>query len=109
MAKTISRGGSASVTARNDYIERSGRYQSDEAEVLYKDHGNMPAWAKNCPRNYWEAADIYERANGRLFKQIEFALPKELSPQQQVKLAASLCLNLARTKDGPLAATASIS
>ena len=101
-AKTVSRGGSASAAARSDYIERSGRYRHDEAEVLHKGHGNMPAWVKNYPRNYWEAADTHERANGRLFKQIEFALPKELSPQQQTELAVSFCADMARTKDGPL-------
>jgi hypothetical protein len=62
----------------------------------------MPAWAEDAPRNYWEAADAHERANGRLFKQIEFALPKELSPEQQTDLAASFCREMARTKDGSL-------
>ena len=107
-AKTVSRGGSASAAARSDYIERSGRYRHDEAEVLHKGHGNMPAWVKNYPRNYWEAADTHERANGRLFKQIEFALPKELSPQQQTELAVSFCADMARTKDGPLPYTFAI-
>lgn len=62
----------------------------------------MPAWASDDPRNYWEAADVHERANGRLFKQLEFALPKELSPEQQIALAASFCREMAQTKDGPL-------
>jgi hypothetical protein len=101
-AKTVSRGESASAAVRCDYIERAGRYRNDHAEVLHKGQGNMPAWAKNCPRNYWQAADVYERANGRLFKQIEFALPRELSPEQQIELAASFCRDLARTKDGSL-------
>ena len=35
----------------------------------------------------WAAADEHERANGRLFRDIEFALPKELSERQQVALA----------------------
>jgi hypothetical protein len=68
-----------SAAIRSDYIERSGRYTSDHAELLHKGHGNMPAWAEDTPRNYWEAADAHERANGRLFKQLEFALPKELN------------------------------
>lgn len=101
-AKTVSRGESASAATRSDYIERTGRYRNDEAEVLHKGHGHMPAWAQNCPRNYWEASDSFERANGRLFKQIEFALPKELLPEQQTELAASFCMELAQTKDGPL-------
>lgn len=62
----------------------------------------MPAWASDDPRNYWKAADIHERANGRLFKQLEFALPKELSPEQQIALAVSFCREMAQTKDGPL-------
>ena len=85
-AKTVSRGESASAAARSDYIERAGRYHSDEVEVLHKGHGNMPAWAEDCPGTYWQAADLYERANGRLFKQLEFALPRELSPEERSQL-----------------------
>ena len=47
----------------------------------------MPEWAQDNPRAYWAAADENERANGRLFRDIEFALPKELSERQQVALA----------------------
>lgn len=101
-AKTVSRGASVTAAVRSDYIERCGRYAGDHEEVLHKDHGNMPAWASEAPRNYWEAADAHERANGRLFKQLEFALPKELSPGQQTALAASFCREMAQTKDGPL-------
>lgn len=45
---------------------------------------------------------LHERANGRLFKQLEVALPKELSPEQQPALAASFCREMAQTIDGPL-------
>ena len=101
-AKTVSRGSSVSAAVRSDYIERCGRYAGDQAELLHLGHGNMPAWASDAPRNYWEAADVHERANGRLFKQLEFALPKELSPEQQIVLAASFCREMTQTKDGPL-------
>ena len=47
-AKTVSRGESASAAVRSDYIERSGRYASDHAELLHKGHGNMPAWASEA-------------------------------------------------------------
>ena len=43
--------------------------------------------AQHDPPAYWAAADENERANGRLFRDIEFALPKELSERQQVALA----------------------
>lgn len=100
-AKTVFRGELASAAARSEYIERAGRYKNDHAEVLYQGHGNMPDWAES-PGAYWQAADLYERANGRLFKRLEFALPRELSPEEQTALAASFCAELARTKDGPL-------
>ena len=35
------------------------------------------------PRSYWEAADEHERANGSLFREITFALPKELNEWQR--------------------------
>ena len=101
-AKTVSRGSSVSAAVRSDYIERFGRYASDHAELLHKGHGNMPAWAEDAPGKYWEAADAHERTNGRLFKQLEVALPKELLPGQQTALVTSFCKKMALTKDGPL-------
>jgi hypothetical protein len=101
-AKTISRNSAASAKARNQYIDREGKYQKDANEVQYKESGNMPGWAKKSPTRYWQAADENERANGRLFKQVEFALPKELTPKEQIKLASNFCREIARTKDGAL-------
>lgn len=106
-ASTVSRGKS-SAKNRSDYIEREGKYQKDISEVLYKESGNMPTWAESEAKIYWQAADIYERANGRLFKQVEFALPKELTPEQQTNLAISFCREIAQTKDGPLPYTFAI-
>ena len=87
-----------SAKAKVDYITRQGRY-SDKAvkragektwkvearELLTAGSGNMPAWAKDNPRKYWSAADNHERSNGVLFRQIIFALPIELTPEQQVE------------------------
>ena len=36
------------------------------------------AWAQEDARTYWDAADLYERANGRLYVSADFALPREL-------------------------------
>ena len=33
---------------------------------------------RTTPGSYWEAADQYERSNGRLYSEVQFALPKEL-------------------------------
>ena len=100
-AKTVSRGG-ASAKARHDYIKREGRYQADRKEVISSQSGNMPEWAKGCPGAYWDSADVYERGNGRLFKQLEFALPRELSTEQQQNLVQKFVSKITSTKDGPL-------
>lgn len=99
--KTVSRG-IASAKARYDYIERSGHYASDRKEVVYSQSGNMPEWSALDAKKYWDAADIFERENGRLFKQLEFALPKELTPQQQKELVQGYVKTLTLTKDGHL-------
>lgn len=99
-AKTVSRG-TSSAKARHDYIEREGRYASDKSEVEHSQSGNMPEWARDAQK-YWDAADTYERGNGRLFKQLEFALPKELKPEEQKALVQSYVDQLTTTKDGPL-------
>ena len=56
---------------------------------------NMPEWAKDDPRSYWEVADLHERANGRLFREVEFALPRELNEGKQVELAREFASKLA--------------
>ena len=54
----------------------------------------MPEWAKDDPRSYWEAADEHERVNGRLFREVEFALPRELNESDQVELAREFASKL---------------
>lgn len=82
-----SRGGGQSAAAKLDYIERKGKYAKGSDEVAYIEHGNIPRFATNNPQQYWAAADRYERENGRLFRQVEFALPIELNREQQIALA----------------------
>ena len=42
---------------------------------------------KTTHGKYWEAADENERANGRLYSEVQFALPKELSEKERRELA----------------------
>ena len=83
-----SRAGGQSAGAKADYIEREGNYEKDREELEHKEHGNMPEWAKDDPHSYWEAADEHERANGRLYREVQFALPKELNEEQRRELAS---------------------
>ena len=54
----------------------------------------MPAWAEDDPGKYWQAADEHERVNGRLFQQVEVALPVELDERQRRDLARSFAEKL---------------
>ena len=39
----------------------------------------MPEWAKDDPHSYWEAAGRARTSQRRLYREIQFALPKELN------------------------------
>jgi hypothetical protein len=83
-----SRGGGARASGAFDYISRSGRYdEPDRDEALYTESDHMPSWAEENPATYWDAADVYERANGRLYVSADFALPRDLDPEDQIELA----------------------
>ena len=83
-----SRADGRSAAAKADYIEREGRYEQDREELEHRESEHMPEWAESDPRSYWEAADEYERANGRLYREVQFALPKELSEAERRELAS---------------------
>ena len=89
-----SRAGGQSASAKSDYIEREGRYEQDQEELEYKEHGNMPEWAEDDPGSYWSAADQYERSNGRLYSEIQFALPKELDEAGRRAAASNFAAHL---------------
>ena len=92
--KTGTRIGGQSARAKSDYIGRDGKYKADGEELEYKESGNMPEWAEDDPRGYWAGADAHERANGRLYRQVEFALPRELNERERVEVASSFAKNL---------------
>ena len=92
--KTGSRLGGQSARAKADYIEREGKYERQDDELAHRESENMPEWAEDDPRSYWEAADEHERVNGRLFREVEFALPRELNESDQVELAREFAAKL---------------
>ena len=96
-ASAGSRAAGSAAGAKYDYIAREGRYEERErapGEVRHLESGNMPRWAADRPRAYWEAADAHERANGRLFREIHVALPAELSRDRQKELARQLARDI---------------
>lgn len=73
------------------YICREGKYDKGKnEELIYTEHGNMPSWAQENPRDFWKAADEFERGGveraGRSYREIEVALPNELDREQQIDL-----------------------
>ncbi len=69
--------------------------------MTYTESGNMPDWAEENPRDFWDAADVHERANGRLYVAADFALPRELNPEDQVELAAEFARELTESERLP--------
>ncbi|MDP3342821.1 MobA/MobL family protein [Frigidibacter sp.] len=71
------------------YIARTGRHADrlERGEKLEAtEAGNMPAWAQSNPLAFWEAADACERKGGTTYREMEIALPRELSPEQRLEL-----------------------
>ena len=82
--ETGSRTGGQSAASKSDYILRAGQYRGDAAEVVATESGHMPGWVEE-PRDLWAAADRHERANGRVFVEIRFALPREFSQAARIE------------------------
>lgn len=94
-ARNGSRAGGQSARATAAYIHRAAEYdQGQGAELLYTESGHMPPWVEGEATAYWAAADLYERANGRLFKGVEVALPLALSAAEQRELAVGFAHHL---------------
>ncbi len=70
------------------------------AELVYTESGNLPAWATDNPLRFWDASDAYERANGCVYREVEAALPAELSLDAQIALAQAFAQDVAQVDGG---------
>ncbi len=85
-----SRSRGSCARAAHAYITRSDEYDAaDRDEAVYTESGHMPSWAEQDPAVYWDSADLYERANGRLYISADFALPVGLDAEDQSALASA--------------------
>ncbi len=90
-----SRAGGSCAAAAYDYISREGEYDDpDRDPATYTESDNMPGWAEDNPRDFWDAADLYERENGRLYVSADFALPRGLDDDEQEDLVRSFAREL---------------
>lgn len=79
--------------AHFNYIMREDKYKPHAKKKESKfekfedcGHGNMPDWAKDNPKLFWQEADKHEREKGRVYKEHIIALPRELNESQRLKL-----------------------
>ena len=85
-----SRGGGASGAAAFDYVtrKRQVRRPGSRSGDLHRVRSHAVVGARTIPREYWDAADLYERANGRLYVSADFALPRDLGVEDQIASGA---------------------
>ena len=97
-----SRGGGACAGAAHAYITRTEEYDDrDRDAAVYSESDHMPSWAQDDPRDYWDAADLFERSNGRLYLSADFALPRDLEPEDQIALARAFAQELTAEQQLP--------
>jgi len=102
-----SRGTGACASASYEYITREGEYANgDRDPAIYSESDHMPTWAQDDGHAYRVAADLFERANRRLYVSADFALPLDLSTEDQMALAREFAQEL--TKDESLPYTLAI-
>ena len=89
-----------SAAAKFSYVTRTGKYKRSRDVLLHATSGRMPAWAET-PADFWEMADARERKNGRLFREYEFALPIELTLDQQRAVAEKYAEHITSTHSLP--------
>lgn len=89
------------ATAKNrfHYISRTAHFknykENASEQIEFVRSGNMPNFAEAKPAEFWEAADIYERSNGRTCSSLVVALPKELNQAQRIELAEAFITEFA--------------
>lgn len=89
------------ATAKNrfHYITRTLHFKSYKESVSehieFVRSGNMPSFAEGKPAEFWQAADVFERSNGRTCSSLVVALPKELNQAQRIELAEAFITEFA--------------
>ena len=73
-----------------EYILRQGSYSAgSRAEELVHWNKNMPYWAET-PSDFFQKADLFERANGRVYSEFEIALPNEVKLEDNIALVEKI-------------------
>lgn len=85
------------------YVARADEHAGHPDRLLHLESGNMPAWVNvhSGAGDYWTAADVYKRAGGRRYFEIEVALPLGLSLPQQIQLAREFAAAVSYMSEDP--------
>lgn len=67
-----------------EYINREKAF-TKRGGCVYQAH-RLPSWAEDSPITFFKAADRYTPKDIRRYKEIEFALPNELTLEQDIEL-----------------------
>jgi len=85
--------------SRFHYITRTLHFkkykESASEQIEFVRSGNMPNFAEGKPAEFWNAAEVYERSNGRTCSSLVVALPKELTVAQRIELAEAFIAEFA--------------
>jgi hypothetical protein len=86
---TIKNGKKGTAATHAAYIAREGKFGKDQEQpdLVALEHGNLPAWANDDPTYFFKMSDKGERINGAAYRELEIALPAELTREQQMELA----------------------
>lgn len=87
------------ATKQYDYIMRKKHYGKNNNDLVASGEINIPEWA-DTPRDFFAAADLYERTNGTAFKQIIVSLPCELPLADNIKIAQDIADKILDNKAG---------
>lgn len=68
------------------YIMAQDRYTKKKVELVYSKSDNMPDWAIDNPKLFWQMADDCERANGTSYREHILTLPREFNLEQNLSL-----------------------
>lgn len=79
------------------YITREGKYEERD-DIVDAGFGNMPDWAANNPKHFWDMADKHERSNGAAYREYVIAVPNEFNREQQKAFISRLVQGLVGDK-----------
>ena len=92
-----SRQGGQSALAKLMYVLRQGKYALGRDDLEASDWRHLPEWCDGDPAPLFAAADLHERANARLWVELEGALPVELGLEHCIALTRAMADVVAAT------------